>query len=86
MDSRLLDVLEEAFGDELALIPDLGGLEEAVQSKLRTLGSGLLQRVAVPRHAQGIAAIRRCFESSLATSVDGTTDCDFGRSMGRARA
>lgn len=45
MDSRVLDAMEEAFGDELALLPDLGSLEEAVAGKLHTLGLGLLQRV-----------------------------------------
>jgi len=46
MDSRILDELEAAFGQELALVrDDLGALESAVQSKLRQLGQGLLQRL-----------------------------------------
>ena len=46
MDSRILDELEGAFGQELALVgDDLGALETAVQGKLRQLGKGLLQRL-----------------------------------------
>ncbi len=45
MDSTMLDRLEEVFGDELALLPDLGRLEAAVAGKMRTLGRGLLERV-----------------------------------------
>ena len=46
MDSRILDELEVAFGQELALVgDDLGALETAVQAKLRQLGQGLLQRL-----------------------------------------
>lgn len=58
MDSRLLDVLEETFGDELALLPELGQLEEAVQAKLRTLGRGLLERV-LARGRPGYEGSRR---------------------------
>ena len=46
MDSKILDELEAAFGQELALVgDDLGALETAVQGKLRQLGQGLLQRL-----------------------------------------
>ena len=46
MDSRILDELETAFGQELALVgDDLGALETSVQGKLRQLGQGLLQRL-----------------------------------------
>jgi len=46
MDSRILDELEAAFAQELALVgDDLGALETAVQGKLRQLGQGLLQRL-----------------------------------------
>ncbi len=53
MDSRILDELEAAFGQELALVgDDLGALETAVQGKLRQLGQGLLQRL-LARQAHG---------------------------------
>jgi hypothetical protein len=53
MDSKILDALEGAFGDELALVAsDLGQLEAAVQAKMRSLGAGLLQRL-VSRQANG---------------------------------
>ena len=45
MDSRILDVLEEAFGGELELLSDLGSLEAVISKKLQTLGQGLLQRM-----------------------------------------
>ncbi len=46
MGSRILDELEAAFGQELALVgDDLGALETAVQGKLRQLGQGLLRRL-----------------------------------------
>ena len=46
MDSRILDEFQAAFGQELDLLGDnLGALETAVQSKLRQLGKGLLQRL-----------------------------------------
>lgn len=45
MDSRILDVLEEAFAGELELMPDLGSLEAVVAQKLQVLGQGLLQRI-----------------------------------------
>lgn len=58
MDSRILDVLEEAFGDELALVPDLGALESAVAAKVRTLGLGLLRRI-LDRQPKGYEGSRR---------------------------
>ena len=46
MDSRILDEFQAAFGQELDLVgDDLGALETVVQSKLRQLGQGLLQRL-----------------------------------------
>ena len=46
MDSKILDEFQAAFGQELDLFGDnLGDLETAVQSKLRQLGRGLLQRL-----------------------------------------
>ena len=45
MDNKVLDVLEEAWVEELELAPDLGRLEAAIAQKLRVLGQGLLQRV-----------------------------------------
>lgn len=40
MDSRLLNVLEEAFGDDVALAEGLDELEAAIPAKLQTLGRG----------------------------------------------
>jgi hypothetical protein len=46
MDNKIMEELEAAFGQELALVKDdLGALERTVQSKLRQLGRGLLQRL-----------------------------------------
>ena len=51
MDNRILDEVEAAFGQELDLLGDnLGALETAVQSKLRQLGKGLLQRLLGREH------------------------------------
>ena len=58
MDSTILDRLEEAFADELALLPDLGSLEAAVAAKLHTLGLGLLKRV-LHRRPSGYEGSRR---------------------------
>ena len=40
MDSKILDVMEEAFAGELELLSDLGSLEAVIAAKLRTLGGG----------------------------------------------
>ena len=46
MDSKILDEFQAAFAQELVLVKDdLGALETVVQSKLRQLGRGLLQRL-----------------------------------------
>jgi len=45
MDSKVLDVMEAAFGEELGLAEELGALEAAVTTHMRTLGNALLQRV-----------------------------------------
>ena len=46
MDTRILNQLEEACGEELALIRgDLGQLEQSVGTMLKSLGVGLLQRL-----------------------------------------
>lgn len=46
MDSRILDALEELYGEELTLgQPDLGQLEQAIGTILKSLGAGLLQRL-----------------------------------------
>ncbi len=46
MDSRILRQLEEAYGDELALVRgDLGQLEQSVATIVKSLGVGLLQRL-----------------------------------------
>ena len=46
MDTKILDELEAAYCEELDLLADdLGALEQAVDSKMRQLGQGLLQRV-----------------------------------------
>jgi len=45
MDSKVLDVLEAAIGEELGLAGGLGALEVAVSGHLQTLGNALLQRV-----------------------------------------
>lgn len=46
MDSRILDQLEEAYGEELALVRgDLGALEQKVGTIVKSLGVGLLQRL-----------------------------------------
>lgn len=46
MDSRILDQLEEAYGEELTLVQgDLGQLEPAVEAIVKSLGASLLQRL-----------------------------------------
>jgi hypothetical protein len=46
MDSRILDQLEEAYGEELTLVQgDLGQLERSVGTMVKSLGLGLLQRL-----------------------------------------
>jgi hypothetical protein len=46
MDSRILDQLEEAYGEELTLVQgDLGQLEPAIVAIVKSLGAGLLQRL-----------------------------------------
>ena len=46
MDNRILDQLEAVYGEELALVQgDLGQLEQSVARTLKSLGSGLLQRL-----------------------------------------
>lgn len=46
MDTRILEELEAAYSEEFDLLAgDLGALEQAVESKMRQLGRGLLQRV-----------------------------------------
>jgi hypothetical protein len=46
MDTRILNQLEEACGEELALVRgDLGQLEQSVGTMLKSLGMGLLQRL-----------------------------------------
>jgi len=53
MDSKILEKLEEIFGQELALVQhDLGRLEELLKEKMRLLGQGLLQRL-VDRGSNG---------------------------------
>jgi hypothetical protein len=62
MDSKILDVLEEAFVDELELVGDLGDLEGVIMQKLLTLGQGLLQRVVrrKPNGYEGSALACSC--------------------------
>jgi len=50
--------LEEAYGDELALVEDMGSLEAAVTALMRSLGRGLLQRV-LGRKPHGYEGSRR---------------------------
>jgi hypothetical protein len=46
MDSKILNQLQEACGEELALVRgDLGQLEQALGAMLKSLGVGLLQRL-----------------------------------------
>jgi len=46
MDSRILDALEEVYGQELTLVrEDLGQLEQSVQTIVKSLGTALLQRM-----------------------------------------
>ena len=46
MDTRIVDLLEACYGEELSLISkDLGALEERVTVLMREWGRGLLQRV-----------------------------------------
>ena len=45
MDSKVLDVMEAAFGEELGLAGELGTVEAAVIATLQVLGQGLLQRI-----------------------------------------
>ena len=46
MDSRILDQLEELYGEELTLVqPDLGQLEQSIGTMLKSIGAGLLQRM-----------------------------------------
>lgn len=53
MDTRILETLEAAYSEEFDLLSsDLGALEQAIESKMRQLGHGLLQR-AVRRQPNG---------------------------------
>lgn len=53
MDTQILEELEAAYSEEFDLLAgDLGALEQAVETKMRQLGRGLLQRV-VRRHPNG---------------------------------
>jgi hypothetical protein len=53
MDSTILDQLEEVYAEELALVQeDLGPLESAVEAIVKSLGTGLLQRL-VDRNPNG---------------------------------
>ena len=46
MDTKILEELEAAYSEEFDLLTgDLGALEQAVQTKMRQLGQGLLQRI-----------------------------------------
>jgi hypothetical protein len=46
MDTKILEQLEEALGDEFNLVEhDLGSLEDTVNEKMRLWGKGLLQRL-----------------------------------------
>jgi len=60
MDSKVLDVMEAAFGEELGLAGELGTMEAAVIAKLQVLGQGLLRRI-VRRKPNGYeGASRAC--------------------------
>ena len=53
MDTKILDQLKEAFGEELELANgDLEAMERLVKEKMQILGNGLLQRL-VDRHNNG---------------------------------
>ena len=64
MDTKILDVLEEALLNDLELTPDLGALEAAVTTMLHVLGQGLLQRVVrrQPNGYEGPARACSCGE------------------------
>ena len=66
MDSRILDRLEELYGEELALVQaDLGQLERSIGTMLKSIGAGLLQRT-VDRGGHG------CRGSSIPCSCGGS--------------
>ncbi len=67
MDTKIIEQLEAAFGEELRLVEsDLGALEQLIRDGLQVLGRGLLQRV-VNRQRNGY----------LGSSIQ----CDCGGSM-----
>jgi hypothetical protein len=46
MDTKILELLEDCFNEEFALVQhDLSALEEVIREKMQLLGQGLLQRV-----------------------------------------
>ncbi len=52
MDTKILELLEEYFSEEFALVQhDLAALEGLVEEKMRLLGQGLLQRTGAKRRA-----------------------------------
>lgn len=61
MDNRILDALEEAYGEELSLVrEDLGQLEQSVETMLKSLGLGLLQRLVNRGHNGYQGPCRAC--------------------------
>ena len=78
MDTRILNQLEEACGEELALVRvDLGRLEQAVGTMLKFLGVGLLQRL-VDRGRNGfVVSMAGIFigRSSLSTGITPVSTC-----------
>jgi len=63
MDTKILEQLEEAFSEEIALVEDnLGSLEEMVIEKMRLIGQGLLQRLVnrKPNGYKGSSLLCKC--------------------------
>jgi hypothetical protein len=66
MDTRILELLEEYFNEEFALVQDdLAALEELIKQKMQSLGQGLLQRIVnrLPNGYKGSSMACECGSS-----------------------
>ena len=66
MDTKILDLLEEYFNEEFALVrQDLTALEALVKEKMQVLGQGLLQRAvnSKPNGYKGSSMACECGDS-----------------------
>jgi len=66
MDTKILEQMEEIFGEEIALVQhDLAALEALVKEKLQLLGQGFLQRLLdrQPNGYKGSSVACKCGNS-----------------------